>query len=95
MIQGENSQINKEGYVILATLQAEHKLRNLNENINNLDLVVAKKDLRNQVANSKKDYHFGTTGRIHGFGFGPVYSSNAETGHSIEKIEKSKYLLSN
>ena len=55
----------------MATLQAEHKLRNLNENINNLDLVVAKKDLRNQVANSKKDYHFGTTGRIHGFGFGP------------------------
>ena len=43
MIQGENAQIKKEGHVILATLQAEHKLRNLNENINNMDLVVAKK----------------------------------------------------
>ena len=93
MIQGENAQIKKEGYVVLATFQAEHKLRNLNENINNMDLSVAKKYLRNQVVNSKKDYHFGTTGRIHGFGFGPVYSSNAETGHSIEKFAKSKYLL--
>ena len=64
MIQGENSQIKKDGYVILATLQANHKLRNLNENINNMDLVVTKKYLRNHVAKSKKDYHFGSTGEI-------------------------------
>ena len=43
MVQGENAQIKKEGYVILATLRAEHKLWNLNDNINNMDLVVAKK----------------------------------------------------
>ena len=42
MIQGENAQIKKEGYVVLATFQAEHKLRNLNVNINNMDLAVAK-----------------------------------------------------
>ena len=58
MIQGENAQIKKEGYVVFATFQAEHKLWNLNENINNMDLAVAKKYLRNQVVNSKKDYHF-------------------------------------
>ena len=42
MIQGENAQIKKHCYVVLATFQAEHKLRNLNENINNMDLAVAK-----------------------------------------------------
>ena len=49
MIQDENNEIKKEGYAILATLQAEHNLQILNENTNNEDLQVAKKYLRNQV----------------------------------------------
>ena len=84
-------EMKRDGYVILATIQLEPKLREFSENINANDLLIANKYLRNQVVNSKSDYHLGTTGTIHGFGFGPVYSSNAVTQHSIDKIAKSKF----
>ena len=87
-------EMKRDGYVILATIQLEPKLRELSENIYADDLPLAEKYLRNQVVNSKSDYHFGTTGTIHGFGFGPVYSLNSETQYSIDKIAKSKFNFS-
>ena len=45
------------------------------------------------MANSDKNYHFETTGRIYGFSFGPVYKYNSDTKHSIEKFAKSKSVL--
>ena len=91
IIRQPTVEMKRDGYVILATIQLEPKLRELCEKINADDLSFAKKYLRNQVVNSKSGYHFGTTGTIHGFGFGPVYSSNSVTQYSIDKIAKSKF----
>ena len=80
----------KDCYVILAILQSEESLRKLDEMVTADDVILAKKYLRNQVVASEKKYHYGTTGTIHGFGFGPVYKSNEDTKHSIEMFAKSE-----
>ena len=59
------------------------------------DLVLAKKYLRNQVVKGEIKYHFETTGIIHEFGFGPVYKSNLDTKHSIDKFAKSEFYQRN
>ena len=84
---------NDTGYVILGTIQSEQSLRDLAKTFSVDDLNLSKKYLRNyQVVNSDKKYHFETTGKIYGFGFGPVYRYNPDTKYSIEKFAKSKSL---
>ena len=79
VIHGKNTEIKKEGCVVLATIQVKPSLKILSENVIKDDLMIATKYLRNRVVNSNKDYHFETTGKTHGFWFDPVYSSNLET----------------
>ena len=93
VIEGVNNDINSEGYVVLATIQSEPKIREFENNFILTDITIAKKFLRNQVQSSKKEYHYGTTGHIYGFGYSPVYSSNAETQYTIDRFAKSKYNL--
>ena len=93
LIEHEKCTDKHEGYVILGTIQSEQSLRDLRRQFSANDLKLAKTHLRNQVVNSSKTYHFGTTGTIHGFGFGPVYKSNEVTNHSIEKFAKSESSL--
>ena len=87
-----NGEKSKDCYVILAMLQSEEALRDLDEQVTDNDVILAKKYLRNQVVGTEKKYHYGTTGTIHGFGFGPVYKSNEDTKHSIEMFAKSEYI---
>lgn len=93
LIEHEKCTDKHEGYVILGTIQSEQSLRDLRHQFSANDIKLAKTHLRNQVVNSSKTYHFGTTGTIHGFGFGPVYKSNEVTNHSIEKFAKSESSL--
>ena len=90
LIDDEKITDKHEGYVILGTIQSEQSLKDLPYQFTADDINLAKKYLRNQVVNSDKTYHFGTTGTIHGFGFGPVYRSNKETKYSVEKFAKSE-----
>ena len=83
----------KDCYVILAIFQSEEALRKLDKRVKADDVILAKKYLRNQVVASEKNYHYGTTGTIHGFGFGPVYKSNEDTKHSIEMFAKSECVI--
>ena len=92
LIDRENYENNTKGYVLLATIQAEPILRQNPAAFTRDDLLIAKKFLRNQTQSSKKDYHFGTTGNIYGFGFGPVYTSNKETQYTIDQFAKSKFV---
>ena len=84
--------INNKGYILLATIQSEQILRNNKNTLSREDILIAKKFLRNQTESTKKDYHFGTSGHIFGFGYGPVYKSNEETKYTIDRFAKSKYI---
>ena len=55
------------------------------------DILIPQKILRNQTKTSKKEYHFGTTGNIYNFGYGPVYTFNAETQYTIDQFAKSEF----
>ena len=92
LIHIENYDINKKGYILLATIQNELMLRNDPTTLSRDNILIAKKYLRNQTQSSKKDYHFGTTGHIYGLGFGPIYASNNETKYTIDHFTKSKYI---
>ena len=80
----------QKGYILLATIQSEPMLRNDPTTLTQDNILIAKKYLRNQTQSSKKDYHFGTTGHIYGFGFGSFYASNNETKYTIDRFAKSK-----
>ena len=90
LIDIENYDINKKGYIFVAAIQNEPMLRNDPTTLSRDNILLAKKYLRNQTQSSKKDYHFGTTDHIYGFGFGPVYASNNETKYTIDCFAKSK-----
>ena len=94
VVDSETNMDRTKGYVLLATIQSEPVLRQHNTMICHDDILIAKKFLRNQTQTSKKDYHYGTTGHIYGFGYGPVYSSNPTTKHTVEKFAKSKLSVS-
>ena len=82
--------IKKKGYDLLATVQVEPILRK-NENVlTHEDILVTSRYLQKQTKTTKTDYHFGTTGHIYGFGYGPIYSSNQKTQHTVDKFAKSK-----
>ena len=92
VIESGNKTSNKKGYVILAAVQSEQVIRKSNINFTVDEVSLAKKYLRNQTQSSNKEYHFGTTGNIFGFGYGPVYSSNSETQYTIDRFAKSKFI---
>ena len=93
IVDSENKFNKTKGYVLLATIQAEPILHKYNDVLTRDDILTANKYLRNQTQSSKKDYHFSTTGHIYDFGYGPVYTSNIETKHTVNKFAKSKYFL--
>ena len=92
LIDREKHETNTKGYVLLATIQTELLLRTKSDSFTRDDMLIAKKFLRNQTQSSKKDYHFGTTGNIYGFSYGPVYTSNKDTQYSIDRFAKSKFI---
>ena len=93
IVDSENNFHKTKGYILLATIQAEPILCKYNSVLTRDDILTANKYLRNQTQSSKKDYHFGTKGHIYDFGYGPVYTSNIETKHTVDKFSKSKYFL--
>ena len=91
-IDSANRTSNKKGYVILAAVQSEQAIRKSEIKFSVDDVSLAKKYLRNQAQSSNKEYHFGTTDNIFGFGYGPVYSSNSEIQYTIDRFAKSKFI---
>ena len=85
--------LTNDRYVVLAIIQAEPLLRNISNNIDLDDVQLARKYVKKQVQVSNKDYHYGTTGTIHGFGYGPIYTSNIITRHTIDTFAKSRSLI--
>ena len=92
LIDRDKYEANTKGYVLLATIQSEPFLRTKSDSFTRDDMLIAKKFLQNQTQSSKTDYHFGTTGNIYGFGYGPVYTSNKDTQYSIDRFAKSKFV---
>ena len=84
----QNQQTDTEGYTILSTIQLMPMMQNLSKKLNVNDLQIAKRFLRNQVVNSKKDYHFGTTGNIYSFGFGQNIPPMWKLNIRLKKLKK-------
>ena len=77
-------------YVLLAMINLEKKVQNSKSFIDQDDLILMKRFLRNQISMTKKSYHFNTSGTIYGFGYGPKSNRN-EYGHSVCRFATSKY----
>ena len=92
LIDSANKTTNKKSYVILAAIQLEQAICRSDIKFTVDDVSLTKKYLRNQTQRSNKEYHFGTTGNIFGFGYGAVYSSNYETQYNIGRFAKSKFV---
>ena len=78
--------LNTKGYVVLGTIQFEEHFEIMPKLISPEDLKIAQKYFYNQTKNNSADYHFGTTGSIFSFGYGPRYSKNPKTQHSIDRF---------
>ena len=89
VIQQLDDNITREEYVVWAMIHSEPRIRSFDNNFLDEYIMTTKKYLRNHTQSSIKVYHFGTTRRIDGFGFGPVYTSNMTTYCTIGKIAKS------
>ena len=46
----------------------------------------------NQIKQKHGNYHFGTSGTLHGLGYGPKFHRD-EHGHSIDQYSNSKCIL--
>ena len=82
--------LNTKGYVVLGTIQFEEHFEKMPNLISPEDLKIAQKYFYNQTKNNSADYHFGTTGSIFSFGYGPRYSKNPKTQHSIDRLANSE-----
>ena len=83
--------MNKEGYVVLATIQHDSRLLHEHLPFSTEELNLATKFLYNQVSNSNKEYHFRTSGTIHSFGYGAKYTQHPTTKYSVDKFATSKF----
>ena len=90
LIDGNNLWSNNEGYIVLATVQSDSRMLQRHDSFSESELSLAKKYLFNQSSKSKKDYHFKTTGTIHSFGYGAMYSLHPVTKYSVDKFSNSK-----
>ena len=90
LINENDLHLNKRGFVVLGTIQIEESFEKMPNLISGEDLKLAKKYCYNQTKNNSADYHFGTTGSIFSFGYGPRYKKNPLTQHSIDKFANSK-----
>lgn len=77
-------------YVLLSVIHVEKKVRNSQSFIEQNDLQLLKRYLRNQISTTTKNYHFKTSGIIYGFGYGPKSNRN-EYGHSVCRFATSKF----
>ena len=55
-------------------------------------LEIAENFFINQIKQKNGNYHFGTSGTIHGLGYGPTFHRN-ENGHSIDQYSNSKFMF--
>lgn len=77
-------------YVLLSMIHIEKKVKNSPSFVEQNDLQLMKRFLRNQISTTTKNYHFNTTGTIYGFGYGPKSNKN-EYGHSVCRFATSKF----
>ena len=92
-IKKENLHLNNEGYVILGTIQANKMFRQTLVSFSIYELNLTKFFCYNQTNKNRNNHHFGTTGAIHSFGYGPMYNLNPETKHSIDKFANRKFFI--
>ena len=90
LIAQEEIAKSSEGYVVLAAINHDSKLSASHEHFSDEEISLAKKFFYNQSHNSKKEYHYNTTGTIHSFGYGPMYRQDPVTKHSVARFANSK-----
>ena len=90
LLDEKNLALNKEGYVVLATIQHDSRLLQGHLPFSAEELNLAKNFLYNQVSSSNKEYHFRTSGTIHSFGYGAKYTQHPTTKYSVDKFATSK-----
>ena len=91
LLDENNLALNNEGYVVLATIQQDSRLLQPHSPFSTEELLIANKFLYNQIGNGKKEYHFRTSGTIHSFGYGAMYSQHPITKYSVDKFATSKF----
>jgi len=83
----------KNAFVLLAMAQKNDKQQNSHICINEVDLDLANKSRINQIK-SDGSFHFETTGKIFGLGFGPKYFVDDQTNLSVGQFVEKKKLSS-
>ena len=79
----------KNAFVLLAMAQKNDKQQNSHICLNEADLDLANKLWINQIK-SDGSFHFETTGKIFGLGFGPKYFVDKQTNLSIGQFAEKK-----
>ena len=90
-----NIHLNKKRNVVLVTIQLEEHFNRMEDLSLVEDLKIYERYFYNQTKNHTKDYHFVTTGSIFSFGYGPMYSQNPITKHSIDRFSNKTKLKKN
>ena len=92
-MNGDMLEQQEKAYVLLAMISVNEITSEKELLIDNSDVTLATKSWVNQIK-SDKSFHFNTTGRIFGLGFGPKYSINAETNLSVGPFASKKKTVS-
>ena len=92
MLSHSNLDKSRQGYVLIAVIKVAKSWQNQQILLTEERFNLASKFYINQIKQSQGAYHFGTSGTIYGFGYGPKCHRN-QFGHSIDRYSNSKYLF--
>ena len=81
---------NRHGYVLLAAIKVQKIWQKKDILITDERYELVNKFYFNQIKQNQGTYHFGTSGKIFGLGYGPKFRKN-EHGHSINRYSNSKF----
>jgi len=92
MISQTDIDKNRHGYVMLAAILVRKTWQKKDILITDRRYELVNKFYFNQIKQNQGNYHFGTSGKIFGLGYGPKCHKN-EHGHSIDRYSNSKYFF--
>ena len=88
-LENKDVESKKKAYVLLAMAEKSDKVKKLGMFINSKDVDLANKMWVNQIK-TDGSFHFDTSGKIFGLGFGPKYFIDEKTNLSIGKFAGKK-----
>lgn len=95
MISKFDLDINRDHcYVLLSLIHTKKNSINSSSLVDEKEITLMNRFLRNQILQTNGNYHFKTTGTIYGMGYGPKSNRN-EYGHSVCRFANGEYISLN